>query len=93
VTVLQHLCKPGPGVCIQKFKPVKGLLRLLRLHRLGTYKHVVGIYAAVLRASVTQPAFEEVIMKLYHQQKLPCLYEEHDFFSDYKLTNGCKNQQ
>lgn len=67
-------------MCIQKFRPVKGLLKLLGCIGWECPSCVLGIYAAVLRVTIIQPAFKEAIVKLYDKQKLLYLYEEDDFF-------------
>lgn len=50
------------------------------------YKCVLGIHAAALRVTIIQPAFKEAIVKLYHKQKLPCLYEEDDIFFQLQIN-------
>lgn len=66
-------------MCIRKFRPVKGLLKLL-VALTGNVQVVCWEFMLLCWGSLIQPAVKEVIVKLYDKQKLPCLYEEDDFF-------------
>lgn len=84
VTVLQQA---GTRRLHSEVQTYEGLVKAPGLHRLGMYKCVLGIYAAVLRCTIIQLTFKEAMVNLSDKQKLPCMYEEDDIFSNYKLAN------
>lgn len=84
MTVLQQARTRCLRSAVQTYE---GFVKAPGLHRLGTYKCVLGICAAVLRCTIVQLTFKEAMVNLSDKQKLHCLCGENDVFSHYKLAN------
>lgn len=85
VTVSQYLCKLGPGICIQKFRPVKSFLRLLG----GIGWECTSVFWEFTLLRWESLLFNQHSKKRswnYHKRKLPCLYEEDDVFFQLQIN-------